>query len=85
MARTTYVRRIASIPEDISPTLAMGMSFDHIIATTLPFGASIIWAMGGNSGYIYVFLGGLGISVINLILASRIRFANKTTEVEETT
>ena len=73
MARTTYVRKLTNDPGEVSATLAMGISFDHVIAMTMPAFAGILWATNANTGYVYVFAGGLVISVINLFLSNKIR------------
>lgn len=72
MARATYVRRIATQPSDISRTLSMGLSLDHIVAMFIPLLAGYVWYTNGAIGYMYVFLGGLILSALNFILASKI-------------
>jgi len=72
MARATYVRRIATQPSDISRTLSMGLSLDHIVSMFIPILAGYIWYANGASGYMYVFLGGLILSAMNFALASKI-------------
>ncbi len=73
MARATYVRRIAAQPSDVSRTLSMGVSLDHVIAMFIPLLAGYVWYSNGASGYQYVFLGGLVLSALNFSLASKIR------------
>lgn len=73
MARATYVRRIATQPSDISRTLSMGVSLDHIVAMLIPLLAGYIWYANGANGYMYVFLGGLILSAMNFSLASKIK------------
>jgi len=73
MARTTYVRRLTDDPSEVSATLSMGISLDHAIAMSIPAFAGILWSTNSGSGYIYVFIGGAVISVVNLIISSRIR------------
>ncbi|MDR2546001.1 MAG: MFS transporter [Lachnospiraceae bacterium] len=73
MARTTYVRRLTDNPGEVSATLALGVSFDHIVSMSMPTFAGMLWAMNMGTGYVYVFIGGLVISVLNLLLANRIR------------
>jgi len=73
MARTTYVRKLTSDPGEVSATLAMGISFDHIISMAMPAFAGMLWASNASTGYVYVFIGGLVISVLNLFLSNRIR------------
>jgi len=73
MARTTYVRRLTDDASEVSATLAMGISFDHVISMSMPTFAGILWASNMGIGYVYVFCGGLVISVLNLILSNMIR------------
>jgi MFS family permease len=69
MARATYLRKIALSPEDVSPTLSMGTTLDHIVSMFVPWLAGYVWIA---FGYEYVFVGGAGIALINLFLTSRI-------------
>lgn len=70
MARSTYVKKIAITPEDVTPTLSAGTSFDHVIAMTVPFVGGILWA---NFGYKYVFIAAAFIACINLFLSTKIK------------
>jgi len=70
MARSTYMRKIAVDPEDVTPTLSAGTSFDHVIAMSIPLLGGILWA---KLGYQAVFLAAAGIAVINFLLSLRIR------------
>jgi predicted MFS family arabinose efflux permease len=71
MARSTYVRKIALDPSDVMPTLSAGVSFDHIVAMTIPILGGLLWK---SMGYQYVFM----IGVLNLILSLRIRIPERT-------
>ena len=70
MARSTYVRKIAVHPDDVTPTLAAGTSFDHVIAMSIPFFGGLLWA---NMGYQFVFIAASVIAVINLILSRQMK------------
>jgi predicted MFS family arabinose efflux permease len=70
MARSTYVKKIAVHPDDVTPTLSAGISFDHVVSMSVPFLGGILWA---SMGYKYVFLAAAGIAVINLFLSRRIK------------
>lgn len=70
MARSTYVKKIIINPDDLTPTLSAGTSFDHVIAMTVPFLGGILWA---TMGYKYVFLVAAVIALLNLILSLRIK------------
>ena len=70
MARSTYVKKIAVHPDDVTPTLSAGTSFDHVIAMSIPFFGGVLWA---SVGYKYVFIAAAFIAVLNLILSRKIR------------
>ncbi|MEI8200418.1 MAG: MFS transporter [Eubacteriales bacterium] len=75
MARSTYVRKIALDPTDVMPTLSAGVSFDHIVAMTIPILGGLLWK---TMGYQYVFMAAALIGVLNLILSLKIRIPGKT-------
>lgn len=61
MALTTYVNRIAP-PEDHTPTLSMGVAFNHIAATLTPVVGGLLWK---TMGYNWVFWLGAIVGVIS--------------------
>lgn len=69
MARATYMRKLALTPDDISPSLSMGTSIDHIVTMFLPIVGGFVWYNGGPNGYKYVFLGGALIALLNFVSA----------------
>lgn len=69
MARATYMKKIALVPEDISPSLSLGTSIDHVVTMFLPILGGIVWYNGGPNGYKYVFMGGAVIALLNFISA----------------
>lgn len=66
IARTTYLNRIADSPDDIAPTLSMGLTLDHAVSMTVPLGGGLLWA---KYGYEWVFLAAGIIALINLFAA----------------
>ena len=70
MARATYLRKIAVAPEDITQTLTMGVSIDHIFSISVALLGGFIWI---KWGYQYVFLLGAMIAVVNFFSALRVR------------
>lgn len=52
MARITYLNRIAESPDDIAPTISLGLTLDHAISMTVPIGGGLLWAC---CGYQWVF------------------------------
>lgn len=77
MARTTYVRRLSDDPAEVSATLALGISLDHVISMSMPVFAGMLWSMGSGNGYIYVFAVGAVVSIINMILSNRVRIPSQ--------
>lgn len=73
MARATYMRKIALQHEDISPSLSLGTSIDHIVTMFLPIIGGLVWYNSGPNGYKYVFMGGAVIAMMNFVSA---RFIN---------
>jgi len=77
MARATYIRKIAVKSEDVSPTLSLGLSIDHIVSMFIPALGGLVWYTGGPGGYKYVFLGGAVIAILNFLSARRITIPEK--------
>ncbi len=67
MARITYMKKIAIRPEEISPSLSLGTSLDHIVTVFLPILGGLAWSRSGPGGYRWVFLGGAVIALANFI------------------
>jgi predicted MFS family arabinose efflux permease len=70
MARATYMKKIAVDPQDVTPTLTMGVSIDHVFSISVAVASGIVW---NALGYQYVFLGGALLAVVNLFAALRVR------------
>ncbi|HJX34496.1 MAG TPA: MFS transporter [Desulfatiglandales bacterium] len=73
MARITYMKKIALKPEDVSPSLSLGISLDHTVTVFLPFIGGLAWYKGGHGGYKYVFMGGAVVALLNFISSRKIR------------
>lgn len=70
MARSTYVKKIAVYPDDVTPTLSAGTSFDHVIAMSIPYLGGVLWA---TMSYKYVFLVAAFIALLNLFMSLKIK------------
>lgn len=70
MARSTYVKKIAVDPDDVTLTLSVGTSVDHLVSMSIPVLGGLLWA---SFGYQYVFLAATLVAVLNLVLSRRIR------------
>ncbi len=53
VARTTYLKKIADDPSDITPTISMGITIDHVVAMSLPVLSGYIWE---TYGFRWVFI-----------------------------
>lgn len=73
MARVTYMKKIALRPEDVSPSLSLGTSIDHLVTIFLPILGGILWTRGGAGGYKYVFLAGAGVALLNFFSSLKIK------------
>ncbi len=67
IARATYMKKIALQAEDISPSLSLGTSIDHIVTMFLPILGGWIWYNGGPNGYKYVFMAGAVVALLNFV------------------
>jgi MFS family permease len=65
MTRAVYAKRIIRLPEDLSPTLSLSISIDHVISMVIPTIGGLAWHASGNTGYRWVFLGGAVIAAVN--------------------
>ncbi len=70
MARATYMQKIAVVPEDVSQTLTMGVSIDHVFSIFIAVLGGFVWI---KWGYQYIFLAGAIIAVINFFSALQIK------------
>jgi len=70
ISRTTYINQIASSP-DLTPSLAMGQTMDHVAAVILPLTGGILW---GIIGYEATFFIGVAVATCLLITAQKIKF-----------
>lgn len=69
MVRSIYVRQIAQSDEDVTPTLAVGMSLDHIVGISSALLGGFIWH---NWGPWWVFMFSAFLAVGNLLIARSI-------------
>ncbi len=77
VARTTYLKKIALDPTDITPTISLGITIDHTVAMTLPVLSGFIWEQYGHQ---YVFLLAAAIAVVGFFICLRIEVPS--TELE---
>ena len=77
MSRTTYIKRLVDDQDEVAGALAFGLSLDHILSMTMPIIAGLVWEWNAEVGYIYVFLGGVVMSLICVGLSTRVRIPVK--------
>lgn len=65
IALTTYLNRIAP-PEDLKPSLSMGITFNHISSVSAPLLGGFAWYY---FGYEVIFFAGAGFALISLLFA----------------
>lgn len=70
MARSTYIKKIALDPADVQPALTVAVTIDHIFSISIAIIGGIIWNV---YGFQYVFLMGVGIAIINFLVAMQVR------------
>lgn len=68
MCVSTYFQKIGD-PEDISPTMAVGFTINHIAAVVIPVIGGALWLWDAR----LVFLGGAALSLCSLVAAQFIR------------
>lgn len=70
MARATYLKKIAVDPSDVTPTLTLGVSMDHVPSIIIAVTGGLLWHA---FGFRAVFAVGALLSLVNLVFALRIR------------
>lgn len=70
IARTTYLKKIAIKESDITPTLSIGISIDHLISMVFPIFSGYLWEI---FGYKSVFLATCSIAILGFFICLRIK------------
>lgn len=83
MARATYLKKIALNEDEVSATLSLGISIDHIMSMSLPIIGGLVWYGTGSNGYKYVFLGGAVIAILNFIATRYIKTVRAESDAHE--
>ncbi len=74
MVRTLYLKNIAVEGDNIVDTISLGISMDHVVAITCSMLSGIVWKYVGPQ---YVFYTTAGLSIINVIIASKVKINNE--------
>jgi len=75
ISRTTYINGISS-SDDLTPSLAMGQTMDHVAAVTLPLTGGVLWEI---FGYEATFLIGVVVAACLLFVAQRMQVSGPVT------
>lgn len=70
MIRTVYLKKIAVQPSDVTATLSLGLSLDHIVSIACAMISGLVW---GAFGPQYIFYGTAVLSIINLYVAFKVK------------
>lgn len=70
LIRTVYLRTIAVNPADVTPTLSLGMSMDHVVSILCAYAGGVVWTIWGPQ---YIFYLAALLSCVNLFVAIRVR------------
>lgn len=68
MARSTYIKKIATDPAHVQPALTASVTIDHVFSIPMALLGGVIW---NSVGYQYVFLVGALIAMINFIVVQQ--------------
>lgn len=70
MARDIYLSKIAVKPEDVAPSLSMGVTINHIVSMSIPSVGGIMWMKYGHTS---VFVAAAGIALLMLFFTRMIK------------
>jgi len=70
VARTTYLKKIADDPADITPTISAGITIDHVVAMSLPILSGYIWEA---YGFRWVFILAAAIALAGYFVCLQIK------------
>ncbi len=71
MVRTVYLQKIAVTPTDITPTLSLGISLDHVVTIICAPILGVVWYSFGPQ---YIFFSMATLSLLNLFIANKVKF-----------
>lgn len=80
MVRMMYLKSILKKRSDLTPTLTLGMSMDHVISILAAYTGGIIWTLFGAH---YIFFGAAALSLINVYIARNIEDSHTTLKPTE--
>ena len=63
---TTYLRKMLIVPEDLRPSLVVGLTMNHVAAVVVPVTGGVLWAA---FGYQVPFVGGAILAALAMLLS----------------
>ena len=76
IARTTYLKKIAVDPADITPTISLGITIDHSVAMTLPILSGYIWERWGHH-WVFLLAGAIALGGFFICLKIKVPVASE--------
>jgi predicted MFS family arabinose efflux permease len=76
VARTTYLKKIAVDPADITPTVSLGITIDHSVAMTLPILSGYIWERWGHQ-WVFLLAAAIALGGFFICLQIKVPVANE--------
>ncbi len=70
IARTTYLKKIADDPNEITSTISVGITIDHAVAMSLPILSGYVWEAWG---FQWVFIIAAAIAFVGFFICLRIK------------
>ena len=70
MARDTYLAKIAVQPQDVAPSLSLGVTINHAVSMSVPALGGLVWIRYGHT---WVFIGAAAVAVLMMISSWRVR------------
>ena len=70
MARDIYLSKIAMRPEDVAPSLSMGVTINHIVSMSIPSLGGIMWMKLGHQS---VFIAAAAVALLMLLVTRMIK------------
>jgi MFS family permease len=80
MARDTYMSKISETPEDLTASLSVGVTINHLVAMSVPSLGGRLWEA---YGYEWVFVAAGGLALLMMLFASMVRVP-KSVDLSET-
>jgi MFS family permease len=70
IARTTYLKKIIDDPSELTPTISLGITIDHVVSMSLPILSGWLWQ---EYGFKWVFLLAGAIAFIGFFVCLQIK------------